>query len=286
MSDILTEILSGSQLAAEILEETRDAVNQFELSGIIPTLAVVVATDDEGTDFYVRHISKAAKKTGVQVNVMRLAFDAAETEIASTLTKLADDPQTHGIILQTPLPVGVNADSLRSLIPLSKDVDGANPLSSGRLLSGMTAFAPSTAAAVMAILRRYDIPVKGTHTVIVGRSRVVGKPLAHLMLDADATVTICHSKTRDLARITATADILVVAIGQPHFINAEHVKPRAIVIDVGTNATDDGLVGDVDSASVHDIAGAFSPVPGGIGPITTALLLKQTIQAVSKEELG
>lgn len=274
-----TEILSGKKLAAELRDEVAQEVKNLEGRGVQPTLAIVVATEDGGTDFYVRHITKAAEATGVRVTIVRLSSNATTHELSDALKQLAQDQATHGIILQTPLPAGVNADELRSLIPPEKDVDGANPLSAGRLLSQVAAFAPSTARAVMEILKRYDIPVTGTHAVIIGRSRVVGKPLAHLLLDADATVTICHSKTRNLATIAQTADILVVAVGQPRLVNADYVKPGAVVIDVGTNATDDGLVGDVDQMSIQDIAGAFSPVPGGVGPVTTAILLKQTIEA-------
>lgn len=275
-----TEILDGKTLAAEIRSEVAAEVTKLQTQGITPTLAVVVAIEDESTDWYVRHITKAAEKTGVKANVVHLGGQASQDEIARTLSQLADDPATHGIILQTPLPEGVNASDLRNLIPLHKDIDGANPLSAGRLLSGLKAFAPSTAAAVMAILHRYDIPTKGTHAVVIGRSLVVGKPAAHLLLEADATVTVCHSDTRDLAAITKTADILVVAIGQPHFIGAEYVREGAIVIDVGTNPSKDGrLVGDVDSQTIHGKAGAFSPVPGGVGPVTTAILLKQTVEA-------
>ncbi len=276
------EILSGKKLSSEIRTEVSDAVKKLQSSGINPTLAVVVATENKSTDFYVRHIIKAADATGIRANIILLSPSTTSIEITQTLTKLAEDPTVHGIILQTPLPQTVNADDLRTLIPLAKDVDGANPLSAGRLISGLPAFAPSTAAAVMEILRRYDIPLKGTNVVIIGRSRVVGKPLANLLLAADATITICHSKTRNLAQISRTADILVVAIGKPHLINGAYIKPGSIVIDVGTNTTADGsLIGDVDPMSMQTIAGAFSPVPGGVGPVTTALLLKQTVQAAS-----
>lgn len=275
-----TEILSGKTLAKEIRAETSEAVKSLQNKGIYPTLAVLMATGDESTEFYVRNISKAADVTGLKVNIIRLSPSATSDEIAQALLQLAGDKNTHGIILQTPLPDGVNADTLRTLIPLEKDVDGANPLSAGRLMSGLSAFAPTTAVAVMEILKRYDIQAHGTRAVIIGRSRVVGKPLAHLLLAADATVTICHSKTRDLAAITKEADILIVAIGKPRFIGPDYVKPGAIVIDVGTNAAQDGtLIGDVDGNAMYNVAGAFSPVPGGVGPVTTALLLKQTIVA-------
>lgn len=278
-----TEVLSGKKLASEIRDEVAEAVKKLQAKGVNPTLAVVVATEDETTDFYVRHISSAAEKTGIVANMVRLASDITYDEIANELTRLAKDKTVHGIILQTPLPKGVDVESLRSIIPPEKDIDGANPLSAGRLMSGVEAFAPTTAVAVMEILKYYDLPIASTHTVVIGRSLVVGKPLAHLLLAKDATVTICHSKTRDLASIAKQADILVVAIGQPLMVNADYVKQGAVVIDVGTNVLADGsLVGDVDSQAIQDIAGAFSPVPGGVGPVTTALLLKQTIQAASE----
>lgn len=278
----MTEILSGKKLAAEIRDEVAEAVQNLQANGVNPTLAVVVATAEESTEFYVRHITKAADSTGVRVDVIRLDSDASQAQIASEITRLANDKSVHGIILQTPLPDGVNVENLRSLIPVGKDIDGANPLSAGRLVCGMQTFAPTTAVAVMEMLKRYDLPVAGTHAVIIGRSLVVGKPLAQLLLAHDATVTVCHSKTRNLNEITLQADILVVAIGRPHMVGADYVKQGAIVLDVGTNVLEDGsLVGDVDSQAIQDTAGAFSPVPGGVGPVTTALLLRQTAVAAS-----
>ncbi len=283
----MTEILSGKKLAAEIRDEVAEAVQNLQASGINPTLAVVVATEEESTEFYVRHITKAAGSTGVRVDVIRLDADASHDQIASEITRLASDKSVHGIILQTPLPDEVNVENLRSLIPVEKDIDGANPLSAGRLVCGMEAFAPTTAVAVMEILKRYDLPVAGTHAVIIGRSLVVGKPLASLLLAKDATVTVCHSKTRNLNEVSRQADILVVAIGRSHMIGADYVKRGAIVIDVGTNVVEDGsLAGDVDSQAIQDTAGAFSPVPGGVGPVTTALLLKQTVQAAQTLQQG
>lgn len=276
----MSEVLSGKTLASELRQEVKNQVQTLQSNGISPCVAVVIATEDETANFYVKHISSAAEKTGVKARVEQLGATASIEELTATIMDLAVDKSVHGIILQTPLPEGVNVDNLRSLIPPEKDIDGANPLSAGRLLCGIDAFAPTTAAAVMSILRRYEIPIKGTRTVIIGRSLVVGKPLAHLMLDADATVTICHSKTRDLALVAQEADILVVAIGRPSYITAEYVKHGAIVIDVGTNVKEDGsLVGDVDAMSVQKVAGAYTPVPGGVGPVTTALLLKQTLEA-------
>lgn len=276
------KILSGRDLAAQVRNEAKKDAHTLKAKGINPAIAIVVATADESAHYYVRHIVKAAKTVDIEAGVTELSPAASEAEIAEVLNRLAVDKTVHGIILQTPLPAGVNADSLRILIPPHKDVDGANPISAGRLLSGLEAFAPSTAAAVMHMLKHYKIPLRGTPTVIVGRSLVVGKPLMQLLLAADATVTVCHSKTRDLASVTRQADILVVAIGRPAFIGAEHVKPGSVVIDVGTNVTNDGtLVGDVDSHAIESAAGAVSPVPGGVGPVTTALLLKQTVAAAA-----
>ncbi len=278
-----TEVLSGKNLADEIRQSVAEDVKALTAKGIHPTLAVVVATDDESTDYYVRHISSAGEKTGIKVQLVRLASDANYDTIAEELTLLARDNNVHGIILQTPLPPDVDDNKLRALIPPEKDVDGANPLSAGRIVSGVEAFAPTTAVAVMELLKHYDLSIASTHTVIVGRSMVVGKPLAQLLLAKDATVTICHSKTRNLSDITKLADILVIAIGKPQMITEEYVKEGAVVIDVGTNALDDGsLVGDVDRQSIQEKAGAYSPVPGGVGPVTTALLLQQTVRSAQK----
>lgn len=277
------QILDGKQLAADIHDDIKRRVAELQARGVDPTLAIVVATDDESAHYYVRHITKAAASVGITAELKQLSASATQSELGEILTTLASDKSIHGIILQTPLPNGIQADVLRELIPPEKDIDGANPVSAGRLLSGDEAFAPSTAAAVMHILKQYAIDLVGKRVVIVGRSLVVGKPVAHLLLAANATVTICHSKTTELASVTKEADILVVAIGRPLFIGAEHVKPAAIVIDVGTNVAEDGrLLGDVDAVAVEPIAGMLTPVPGGVGPVTTALLLQQTVQAADK----
>ena len=206
---------------------------------------------------------------------------ASAAAIEAQLSALSGDPTVDGIILQTPLPSGVRLAELAGVIDPAKDVDGANPLSLGRLMTGLPAFAPATASAVLALLDHYEIPLAGRHTVVVGRSAVVGKPVAHLLLDRNATVTICHSRTRDLAAITRQAEVLVVAAGRVGLIGASHVTPGATVIDVGTNAsTDGGLVGDVD-VSVTEVAAALTPVPGGVGPVTTALLLRHVTDAAA-----
>ena len=243
-----------------------------------PRLAVVTANDDGGSAAYVRSITNAAAREGIACDVARTTTAAG---ITATLAQLADDPEVHGIVLQTPLPEGANLADLAGAIPLAKDVDGASPESIGRLVAGLPAFAPATAEAVLRLLDHYGVELRGRHAVVVGRSVVVGKPVAHLLLDRHATVTICHSRTADLPAITRQADVLVAAVGRPGLIGPGHVSPGTTVIDVGTNATPDGgLAGDVDPA-VADVAAALTPVPGGVGPVTTALLLSHVVRAAA-----
>jgi methylenetetrahydrofolate dehydrogenase (NADP+)/methenyltetrahydrofolate cyclohydrolase len=278
----VSKILDGKKMAAEIREGLKREVGELAKKGTTPTLALVTASDDEAALAYVRSIIKAADAVGIKTKNVELSPGATFLEISEALKDLAKDKSVHGIILQTPLPAGIDADELRVLIPATKDIDGASPLSAGRLVSGLSTFAPATAVAVMEMLKEYKITLQGIRAVMLGRSRVVGKPLAHLLLDANATVTICHSKTKDLAGVASEADVLIVAIGKPNFINSKFVKGGAVVIDVGTNITSDGkMVGDVDSETVSAKAGALSPVPGGVGPVTTAILLKHTVIAAS-----
>jgi methylenetetrahydrofolate dehydrogenase (NADP+) / methenyltetrahydrofolate cyclohydrolase len=274
-------ILSGRELAAEIRAGTADRTAELMAAGHPPRLTVVTATDDEATAWYVRSIATAAAKAGIACEVEDLGPDAAAAAIETQLTALSGDPTVHAIILATPLPGGARLPELAAAIDPAKDVDGANPDSLGRLMTGLPAFAPATAEAVLRLLEYRQIDLDGRRAVVVGRSAVVGKPVAHLLLDRNATVTICHSHTRDLAAVTTQADVLVVATGRAGLIGPEHVAPGATVIDVGTNATPDGgLAGDVDP-KVADIAGALSPVPGGVGPVTTALLLRHVTKAAA-----
>jgi methylenetetrahydrofolate dehydrogenase (NADP+) / methenyltetrahydrofolate cyclohydrolase len=279
---MMTTLLDGKKMAADIRAQVRTNVDSLKDRGIEPTLALVVATDDESAAWYIRSLKKAAEKVGMATRLVDLGARATEDILRAELARLAVDPSVHGIILGSPLPKGVHTDVLLSAIPLDKDVDGANILSAGRVMAGLPAFAPATASAVMELLETYDVPLSGARAVVVGRSMVVGKPVAHLLLAANATVTICHSRTQDLAEVTRQADVLVVAIGKPRFLGSEYVKPGATVIDVGTTPDDDGkLVGDVDANAVQVVAGALTPVPGGVGPVTTALLLKNTALAAT-----
>jgi methylenetetrahydrofolate dehydrogenase (NADP+)/methenyltetrahydrofolate cyclohydrolase len=275
-------VLSGKDLATAIRTRTATEAAALAAAGTPPKLAVVVATADESSAWYVRSIARAAEKTGIASAVADLGPDAPVDAIRETLAALSADPSVHGIILQTPLPAGAVPQDLAAHIAPGKDIDGANPLSLGRLAARLPAFAPATAEAVIAILDHHGIDPAGSHAVVIGRSTVVGKPLAHLLLDRDATVTVCHSRTKDLAAVTSTADIVVAAAGRAGLVTADHVRPGAVVIDVGTNPTPDGgLTGDVDAAAVAARAGALTPVPGGVGPVTTALLLRHTVLAAA-----
>ncbi|WP_199042143.1 bifunctional 5,10-methylenetetrahydrofolate dehydrogenase/5,10-methenyltetrahydrofolate cyclohydrolase [Glycomyces salinus] len=274
MSDI-----DGRAVAKHLREEVAAAAEKLRGRGVVPALAVVVPTDDEGTAWYVRSIAKAARKEGLECRVEQLQ-DPGRDEIVAKLQELSADPAVHGVICQTPLPEGVTLAEVGGHIDPYKDIDGANPHSLGRLAAGLRTWAPATSAAVLELLRREGAPLEGARAVVVGRSTVVGKPAALLLLAESATVTVCHSRTEDLASVCREADILVAAVGRPRMIGPDHVKPGATVIDVGTNPTEDGgLVGDVDYERVAAVAGRLTPVPGGVGPVTTALLLKHTVEA-------
>lgn len=270
--------LSGRELARQLRADVAARAAALAAGGRRARLAVVTANSDGGSAAYVRSIANAAAREGIACDVARTTTAAG---ITATLTQLADDPEVHGIILQTPLPEGANLAELAAAIPPAKDVDGASPESIGRLVAGLPAFAPATAEAVLTLLDHYGVKLQGRHAVVVGRSVVVGKPAAHLLLDRHATVTICHSRTADLPAVTRQADVLVAAVGRARLIGPGYVSPGTTVIDVGTNATPDGgLAGDVDPA-VSGVAGALTPVPGGVGPVTTALLLSHVVTAAA-----
>ena len=279
-----TVLLSGKTLAKTIQQKAHDEAQDLATEGLRPTLAVVVATDDGSTHWYVRSIERAAEKAGINCRIVDLGHDASGHALAAVLKDLSADLSVNGIILQTPLPPGVQTDELVGHIAPEKDIDGANPLSLGRLAVGQPAFAPATARAVIEILDHFDIPLAGRNVVVIGRSAVVGKPLSLLLLERDAAVTICHSRSGPLENYTKTADVVVVAAGRTGLLIGDHVSSAATVIDVGTNVLPDGsLVGDVDAASVRGVAAALTPVPGGVGSVTTSLLLLHTTEAARKQ---
>jgi len=280
----VTHLVDGRTIAVTMATASTAAADVLRSGGITPTLAVLVPTDDAGAAWYVRSIQRAAARTGVACQVHRMSGPPSAEQIGGRLAELSLDPAVHGVICQTPLPAGVDLSAVGTAIPVSKDVDGANPASLGALAAGLPGvFAPATAAAVLAILQHERVPLIGRRAVVVGRSTVVGKPAALLLLAEHATVTIAHSRTRDLQAVCREADVLVAAAGQPKLIGADHVRPGAVVIDVGTSPTDGGgVAGDVDAAAVTGIASVLTPVPGGVGPVTTAVLMQHTLAAAGR----
>lgn len=277
-------LIDGKKIAASVRTELADRVAALTAAGVVPALAIVVATDDEGTAWYVRSLMRAAAGLGIEARKTELARDAGRDDIRAALATASADPSVHGVICQTPLPGGLRLNDVADAIDPSVDIDGANPVSLGHLAFGSTtAFPPATAAAVMKILEYEGVPLEGRHAVVIGRSNVVGKPTALLLLDKHATVTVCHSRTVDLPSEARKADVLVVAVGRSKLVTRDYVKPGAVVIDVGTNPTaDGGLVGDVDTAGVESVAGAVTPVPGGVGPVTTMLLMDHVTTAAEQ----
>lgn len=275
-------VLAGAQPAARLREQAAQLVSTLSAEGVTPRLAILVASTDEPAAWYVRSIGAAAARLAISCAVTELPPDASAGQIAGELARLSADPRVHGIILPAPVPAGLRTADLAGSIDPAKDVDGASPLSLGRLTAGLPAFAAATARAVVQLLDWHEVPLAGCRAVIVGRSLVVGKPLAQLLLARDATVTMCHSRTADLARVTAEADVLVAAAGRAGLITGGYVRPGAVVVDVGTNPGPDATItGDVDADAVAAVAGALSPVPGGVGPVTTAQLLLNVARAAA-----
>lgn len=269
--------IDGRKIAAELGAELTERIAKL---GRAPELSIVVATGDESTAWYVRSLLRTAEKLGITARRVDLPHDSDAATIRAALA----DAAGHAVICQTPLPHGLSLADVGSAIPPEVDVDGANPVSLGLLAVGSDeAFAPATAAAVLRILDHQGIQLAGRRAVVIGRSTVVGKPAALLLLARHATVTICHSRTPDLAAVAREADVLVAAVGRPSLVTKEFVKPGAVVVDVGTNATEDGgLVGDVDTASVEEVAAAVTPVPGGVGAVTTMTLMHHVVTVAER----
>lgn len=274
------QVIDGSAIAARLRERLADDIRAFtESSGSAPGLATVLVGEDPASQVYVASKRKQAVAVGIDDHHVHLDGGASAAEIAETLERLAGDPTVSGILLQLPLPGSLDSAPLIDLIPAAKDVDGLTTLSAGLLARGKPGLRPCTPGGVIELLDAAGVEIAGARAVVVGRSELVGAPLAVLLTQRDATVTVAHSRTRDLAAVTRTADILVAAAGRPGLITAEHVRPGAAVIDVGIHRTPDGLRGDVDYDSVADVAGWITPVPGGVGPMTIAMLLRNTLLA-------
>jgi len=291
---VSAKILDGTAIAKAIREEVAAEVGRLSGNGRKPGLAAVLVGEDPASAVYVRSKGKACEEAGMHSVTIRLGADTAESELLATVDRLNADPKIHGILVQLPLPKHIDSEKVLRRIDPAKDVDGFHPVNVGKLVTGdKSAFRPATPYGVQQMLIRSGIETKGAHAVIVGRSNIVGKPMANLLLQqgpgGDATVTVCHSRTRDLPSVTRQADILVAAIGKAEFVTAEMVREGAVVIDVGINRVDDPsrprgyrLVGDVDYEPVARIASAITPVPGGVGPMTIAMLLQNTLQAMKQ----
>lgn len=277
----MATIIDGTALAESVRQRAAVRVTELAERGIKPCLAVVLVGDDPGSASYVRMKERDCAQVGIESRDHRLPEQTAQVDLDALIDALNADPAVHGILVQMPLPAHLDAESVIRRISPAKDVDGFHPESLGRLVRGLPGFRACTPAGVMEMLRAYDIDPSGMRAVVVGRSTIVGKPMALLLLEANATVTVCHSRTRDLPAICREADLLVAAIGRAGMIDASFVKPGAVVIDVGINRTDAGLVGDVDFASVEPVASAITPVPGGVGPMTRAMLMINTVEAAA-----
>jgi methylenetetrahydrofolate dehydrogenase (NADP+) / methenyltetrahydrofolate cyclohydrolase len=271
---VAATLMDGAALAARIRQELKDEIAKLGHIG----LATILVGDDPASDIYIRYKHRAADEVGIEAIDNRLPATTPEADVLELVEELNDESAVDGILVQTPLPGHIDeARVMRTIEPI-KDVDGLNPFSAGQLYLGQQTLAPATPLGVMQLLEEYEIPTTGARAVVVGRSTLVGKPLSMLLLQANATVTICHSRTQDLARHTRDADILVAAAGSPRLITADMVKQGAAVIDVGITRTPEGLLGDVDPA-VADVAAFLTPVPGGVGPMTIAALLRNAVRA-------
>jgi methylenetetrahydrofolate dehydrogenase (NADP+)/methenyltetrahydrofolate cyclohydrolase len=285
-------LIDGKAVAARVRQRIAGRVKDLAAKGVTPGLSVVLVGDDPASAVYVRNKAAACEEVGMRGETIRMLATTTQAELEKVVDRLNADPKVHGILVQMPLPKGLDADAILNRIDPAKDVDGFHPVNVGRMLVGdKDGFVPCTPAGVMELLREYKVQTAGAHAVVIGRSNIVGKPMMALLVQpsVDATVTVCHSRTRDMAEHIRQADIVVAAVGKPRLVKAEMVKPGAVVIDVGINRIDDPshpkgsrIVGDVDFDSVSKVASLITPVPGGVGPMTIAMLLENTLQAATR----
>ncbi|ALB15581.1 TPA: bifunctional methylenetetrahydrofolate dehydrogenase/methenyltetrahydrofolate cyclohydrolase [Streptococcus agalactiae] len=278
----MTELIDGKALSQKMQAELGRKVERLkEQHGIIPGLAVILVGDNPASQVYVRNKERSALEAGFKSETLRLSESISQEELIDIIHQYNEDKSIHGILVQLPLPQHINDKKIILAIDPKKDVDGFHPMNTGHLWSGRPMMVPCTPAGIMEMFREYHVDLEGKHAVIIGRSNIVGKPMAQLLLDKNATVTLTHSRTRNLSEVTKEADILIVAIGQGHFVTKDFVKEGAVVIDVGMNRDENGkLIGDVVFEQVAEVASMITPVPGGVGPMTITMLLEQTYQAV------
>ena len=278
----MATILNGKMLSEKIKSRLTDEVAKLKTNGIVPCLAVILVGDDPASTVYVNKKREMCEQIGIKSELIKQSADVAQDELIKIIEKLNNRDDVSGVLCQLPLPKHIDAKIICETILPKKDVDCFNPINVGKLVLGDDGFKPCTPAGIVDILDEYGVEICGANCVIVGRSDIVGKPVSMLALHRSATVTICHSKTKNLAEICKTADVLIAAVGVPNFIKSDMVKPGAVVVDVGINRTESGLVGDVDFESVEKICSAITPVPGGVGPMTIVKLMENTILAAKK----
>lgn len=277
------ELINGKELAKKIRGELKLEVDSLRGNGIIPKLAVIMVGDDKASEVYVRNKSKACNEIGIEFEEFLLDSNIKQEELIDLIKKLNNRKDVYGILLQSPIPEHLNIREAFDTIDYRKDVDGFNPINIGKLAIGEDAFISCTPYGVIKMLEEYNIEIEGKRAVVIGRSNIVGKPLIQCLLNKNATVTICHSKTKNIAEITKEADILIAALGKPKFVKENMVKENAVVIDVGINRNEEGkLVGDVDFENVSKKASYITPVPGGVGPMTIAMLMNNVVKATKE----
>jgi methylenetetrahydrofolate dehydrogenase (NADP+)/methenyltetrahydrofolate cyclohydrolase len=280
---VSARLIDGKAIAQDYRAELAVRVARLREAGVLPELAVVVVGDDPASQVYVRNKTFACEAIGMRSQTHKLAAETSQAQLIAFVERLNEDDSVHGILVQMPLPKPLDKHAVIDAISPDKDVDGFNYLNVGKLAAGDPAFYPCTPWGIMKILEHESIPVEGAHAVVVGRSNIVGRPMVMMLLNEGATVTVCHSKTRDLAALTRQGDILIVAIGRPRMVTGDMVRPGAVVIDVGVNRLPDGtLVGDVDFDSAAKVASRITPVPGGVGPMTIAMLLANTVRSAER----
>lgn len=279
-------IIDGKEVARKTREKLKNEVENLKKRGIIPKLTVIMVGDNTASRVYVRNKSRACNEVGVEYEEFFLDSNISQKELLDLIKKLNDDKTVNGILLQSPLPQHLDINEAFRTIDYRKDVDGFHPMNVGKLVLGQDTFVSCTPYGIMRLFEEYNIDLCGKNVVILGRSNIVGKPLVQCCLNNNATVTICHSKTKDIKEVTKNADVLVVAIGKPHFLEANMVKDGAIIVDVGINRIDTGkIVGDVDFENVSKKASYITPVPGGVGPMTVAMLLNNVIKATRQQNI-
>lgn len=279
----MAEILSGKLMSEQLTLEQAERVKELRKQGIVPGLAVILAGENPASEIYVRNKKKMCDTIGIYSEVIKLSADVAQDDLIAQIERLNADPKIHGILVQLPLPKHLDEAKVLSRILPEKDVDGFHIDNAGRLFTGLPGVIACTPQGILYMLKKAGIPLVGKEAVVIGRSNIVGKPAAMLLLQEHCTVTICHSRTKDLPSITRRADILVAAIGKPRFVTRDMVKPGAVVIDVGVNRVDGKVCGDVDFDAVSEVAGYITPVPGGVGKMTISMLMENTLEAACRQ---